>query len=31
VMAGQDEKSTIKNTAGQISDAVVAKLHTKTQ
>jgi hypothetical protein len=31
VMAGQDEKSTIKNTAGQISDAVVAKLHAKTQ
>jgi hypothetical protein len=31
VMAGQDEKSTIKNTAGQISDAVVAKLHTKAQ
>jgi hypothetical protein len=31
VMAGQDEKSTIKNTAQQISDSVVEKLKAKAQ
>jgi hypothetical protein len=31
VMAGGDEKKTIKNTAQQISDAVIAKLHGAAQ
>jgi hypothetical protein len=31
VMAGHDETSTIKNTAQQISDSVVAKLKAKLQ